>query len=367
MWQRPLAPGGGNTQPLNLSGVEALLRHAAATQAIAPAGPLFAVELGNELHGKVDPAVQARDYNQLRALLDAIFPDNTGPELYGPATDSAANMSQFLTLAAPARLSAFTFHSYPVGGQNLSEALLSPSVLRSTIPGGYGAFTEEWVKSNTTAKHFMSETNSDASTVANAGQDRFVNGFWYMTSLGDAAVAGMPFHVRWKLWNPRVSYRPFALNQTFGFLDKTLTTAIPELWVALLHKRLIGGAPALATTTDTEFVLAWAHRTGGDAGHGPIVMMVVNPQHTAVNVTVAHTGAAGGATTACRFEYIFSPSDGNVSSKTACLNADRCAVPLALAADGTPPNLPARVVPDAGPIEVPPTSYGFVVLGAPCA
>jgi len=339
------------------------------------------VELGNELHGKIDPAVQARDYNQFRALLDAIFPDNTGPELYGPATNSPANMSEFLLLAAPARLSAFTFHSYPVGGK-LSDALLSPSVLRNTIPGGYGAFTEEWAKSNTTATHFMSETNSDASTVANAGQDRFVNGFWYMTSLGDSAATGMPFHVRWKLWNPRLSYRPFALNQTFGFLDKTLTKAIPELWVALLHKNLIGGAPALATTTDTEFVLAWAHRTGGDAGHGPIVMMVVNPQHNAVNVTVAQTGGAGSSTassrgggsggdtvagaTACRFEYIFSPSDGNVSSKMACLNADRCAVPLALAADGTPPNLPARTVPDAGPIEVPPTSYGFVALGAPC-
>ena len=99
-------------QPLNLSGVEALLRHAAQTGAIAPKGPLFGVELGNELTPRtITPATQAADYNEFRKLLDTIFPAGGAPQLFGPAADSCANMTQFLDISRPARLDAFTFHS----------------------------------------------------------------------------------------------------------------------------------------------------------------------------------------------------------------------------------------------------------------
>lgn len=134
MWQRDFHPGVSNKtmeadyyshpmhketvatsaliQPLNLSGVEALLRHAAQTGALAPKGPLFAVELGNELTPRtITPATQAADYNEFRKLLDGIFPDGGAPQLFGPAADSCTNMTQFLEISRPARLDAFTFHS----------------------------------------------------------------------------------------------------------------------------------------------------------------------------------------------------------------------------------------------------------------
>jgi hypothetical protein len=205
------------------------------------------------------------------------------------------------------------------------------------------------------------------------------NRFWYVSSLGFSALSGMPLHVRWKLWDPRVSYRPFALNQTFGFLDKALEHAIPELWVAMLHTRLIGGGAPLTASSDNDGLLAWAHR-GTEAAGGSVVVMIANPLPTEVNVTlqlateassvfkkqvvVAGNGASGAG---CRMEYILSAGAEGTASPTACLNAARCDVPLALAPDGTPPDLPGKESTNDAPLRVPPYSYGFVVLGVKCS
>ena len=40
----------------------------------------------------------------------------------------------------------------------------------------------------------MTESNSNAATAANAGQNKFMNGLWYVTSLGTSALNGMQLH-----------------------------------------------------------------------------------------------------------------------------------------------------------------------------
>lgn len=372
--------------PLNLSGVEALLRHAANTSALSPAGPLFAIELGNELTPRIlDVQTQAQDYLQMRTLLDTLFPPTTAsldggnvsaPKLFGPATCSCSNMSEFLRQTSAARLDAFTFHSYPLGGAGpgLPTALRDPDRLRRDIPGGTACYRSAVQQANSSVALFMSETNSDASTFANAGQASFLNGFWYMASLGHAARAAMPLHVRWKLWNPRVSYRPGALQQTFGFLDKELQRAVPDLWVALLHKQLVGDGAPLSAGTNATGVLCWAHQSPRGVNHaasgvsGPreVILMLLNPQGFPVNVTVQANGTeATQLPWDCRREYIFTRGEGGDNSTTACLNRDEgCSDPLALGPNGTAPPMGARTSPAAAPLRMPPVSYGFVVLGS---
>lgn len=187
----------------------------------------------------------------------------------------------------------------------------------------------------------------------------------YMSSLGFSALAGMPMHVRWKLWDPRVSYRPMALNQTFGFLDKALEHAIPELWVAILHTRLIGGGAPFSASSDNDGVLAWAHR-GTAAASGDVVVMLANPLPNEVNVTLKRATEASGTVNTCRMEYILSAGAEGTASPTACLNAPTCDRPLALAPDGTPPDLPGKESSNERPLVLPPYSYGFVVLGVEC-
>lgn len=204
------------TNPFNLTGNELLLKHARDTRALYPNGPLFAVELGNELTPRtLSVGMQVKDYVQFNAMMDSVFPNrSSGPKLFGPSTDSCANMTEFL-MGVPRQFDAFTYHSYPLSsyGKSLAIALRDPATLQSLAASTSGCVVAAKLANVT---YFLTETNSDASTFANAGQNLFINGMWYIASLGTYGLQGNPFHVRWKLWNPRVSYRPGALNQTFG-------------------------------------------------------------------------------------------------------------------------------------------------------
>eukprot|EP00040_Diaphanoeca_grandis_P010863 m.55638 g.55638 ORF g.55638 m.55638 type:complete len:558 (+) comp22113_c1_seq3:236-1909(+) len=282
MWLRD-GPN-ASTKELNLTGSDLLLRHMRDTHAIYPDGPIFAVELGNELTPNVLPvSTQAADYVKVRALLNQVFSNAPQrPKLYGPSTDNCEGMDKFLDGVGKGTLDVFTYHSYPLGGGGLFSKLGDPQSLKSLVTNNEACRV---AAANHSIPSILTETNSDASTAANMGQNSFANGFWYMSSLGEYALVGMPLHLRWKLWNPRVSYRPMALNQTFGFLDKTLTKAVPDLWIALMHKQLIGSGDVLAATTTADAVLlTWAHRSKNV--DGSVVVMVVNTQTQPINVSI---------------------------------------------------------------------------------
>ena len=56
-----------------------------------------------------------------------------------------------------------------------------------------------------------------------------------------------------------MAYRPLALNQTFGFLNKEFNRVTPDFFVAVLHKRLVGDGAPLPVVSSNEGVLLWAH------------------------------------------------------------------------------------------------------------
>ena len=56
-----------------------------------------------------------------------------------------------------------------------------------------------------------------------------------------------------------MAYRPLALNQTFGFLNKEFDRVTPDFFVAVLHKRLVGDGAPLPVVSSNEGVLLWAH------------------------------------------------------------------------------------------------------------
>ena len=208
----------------DLSGAIELLQHAKSSGAVYPEGPLFALELGNELqHGPISERTIGDDYAELRSNMDRIFGRTSKhPLLYGPSANSCGRLpannsiATFLQSADAkgARIDGLTWHEYPLGGgNNLVETLLDPNRLRLDPGNCY----LQAGRAHSRSLHFaLTESNSVATaTRGNVGQDRFSNGFWYVASLGSAAASGLSLHARWKLWNPRVSYYPGALNQTF--------------------------------------------------------------------------------------------------------------------------------------------------------
>ena len=198
------------------------------------------------------------------------------------------------------------------------------------------------------------------------GQDRFANGFWYVASLGSTAANGLQFHARWKLWNPRVSYYPGALNQSFGFLRKEFDQVVPDYFVALLHKKLIGDGAALAVQGNNSGVLAWAHcpsrahnlATAPRDLSANFVLMFTNPLNIPVNATIITSSSVP---TQVFDEYILTATDeqAGVLSVFASLNGGEA---LALDADGKPPTLDGRRRESStGAVQLPPESYGFIV------
>jgi hypothetical protein len=135
--------------------------------------------------------------------------------------------------AKGARLDGLTFHSYPLGGE-LSQKVMNPAALAG-LSRATDCYLDAGRNHSKTLRLAMTETNSNAATAANLGQNRFANGLWYVSSLGASAMNGMQLHARWKLWDPRVAYRANALNQTFGFLnkefDKVRLTFVAVLWL----------------------------------------------------------------------------------------------------------------------------------------
>lgn len=190
-----------------------------------------------------------------------------------------------------------------------------------------------------------------------------------VASLGASALNGMQLHARWKLWDPRVSYRPFALNQTFGFLNKELNRVTPDLWVAVLHKRLIGGGAALPVrSNNTGSVLSWTHCPRGvDSVAGvSFVLMFSNPLNFTADISVASTpGTESAAAEAIHEEFVrtgASKADGLMST-FASLNGG---APLALSENGEPPSLQGRrAAAGRRELSLPPFSYGFVAFSGP--
>lgn len=356
--------------PWNASGTVALLQHAQSSGAVHPEGPLYAVELGNELqHGPITERTIGDDYSALRQHLDDIFGAHSKyPLLYGPSANSCGTsnntLAGFLEEAEQkgARLDGLTWHVYPLP-KPISSSVLDPRKLRLS-PG------DCYMKAGRahSLRLALTESNSNAfPSGGNMGQDRFANGFWYVASLGSTAAHGLQFHARWKLWNPRVSYYPGALNQTFGFLRKEFDQVVPDYFVALLHKKLIGDGSALTVQSSNQGVLTWAHcpSRASNLARSPrdpaasFVVMFTNPLSIFVNATIINTGT--GKPTQVFDEYILTAAEkqAGMLSVFASLNGGEA---LALDADGKSPALDGRRHESgSGAIQLPPESYGFIV------
>jgi hypothetical protein len=175
-------------QPWNATATIALLEHARDSDAIFPRGPLYAVELGNELAGgrgwTGNELTIAADYAQLRKHMEQIFGATSKfPMLFGPSACECGqannSISQFLVAADArgARLDGLTFHSYPLGGGALMERVVQSQQLQS-IRAATDCYLHAGRQHSSSLRLAMTETNSNAATGANRGENRFANGLW---------------------------------------------------------------------------------------------------------------------------------------------------------------------------------------------
>ena len=181
----------------------------------------------------------------------------------------------------------------------------------------------------------------------------FLNGFWYVASLGQYAESGISMHGRWSLIG----------GSGFGIVREVWSTGpqgkfmewvvSPDFWVAVLHKKLIGQARVVSTASD---------KPGAD---DPLVYKYC--KQTKLVVMYAHPGARPatmhmGTGIAARDAWVLTAPAGNLSATAPCLNGR--GVPLKLNPNGDLPNMDAvhTAGSAAGQWTIPPFSIGFATF-----
>lgn len=318
---------------------------------------LVGLELGNELtnprwqrqHLTVQETID--DMVALKALGDGIFHEM--PTYVAPSTDycSGGQPEQYLKGVA-GTLSAFSFHSYPGCGYAKSAApglLLNLTWLRTgLIENDAHADVGSCVSaaSKFGVKGLLTETQSTCIWENCTGRDptevpchvrTFNNGFWYIASLGQFALAGVELHARWTLSEEVGS--PF--STIFWDYDGSISIAT-DYWVAVLHKRLMGSKVLNAALSDQNVGLVYASCSAHI--EGAVTVMYANPSASAIMLTPPEGWT-------WHQHYVFTGEGVTIR-----LNGED----LKIMDDGELPDI--KPVAKGGDVQLPPLSYGFFVF-----
>jgi len=339
---RTCPPNGHCSGNWNTSNVEAFLTYLKDHQI----GPIFGFELGNELTNSYDPHLTIQenieDYNTLNKIISQIWTNpQTRPPIFGPSTDYCNQDTATFIEGTKSFIRGFSYHSYPgQSGSQLKTQLINLNWLKQNIilqdPHAHSDVcitTWQQIGKPAGIELWVTETNSayhDVNTVMNA----FENGFWYLASLGQYAKTGVHRHCRWALEG----------GDDFSFVNISESTysVLPDYWVAVLYKRLIGTKVLQATSAFTS-CLVYAHcgKSSGD-----VILIVINPSSSSIPLNLT------GLSSLQREEYILTAD--NLDSYVIKLNGK----PLYINADGS---LPAMTgVSASGQPKLPPYSYGYL-------
>jgi heparanase 1 len=308
--------------------------------------PILGFELGNELTNSYDPHLTIQqnieDYNNLNKIISQIWTNpQTRPGIYGPSTDYCNADTATFMQGTKDFLKAFSYHSYPgQSGSQLTTQLININWLKENIilqdPHAHSqACITTWQQIGKPAgmQLWITETNSAYRSVPGV-MNGFYNGFWYLSSLGQYSKTGVSRHSLWALESGD--------DFTFVNISKSTLSVLPDYWVAVLYKRLIGNKVLQATSAFTEsLVYAYCGKPVGS-----VVLIVVNPSPGKVTLNLT------GLNSIQRNEYIFTAD--SLDSYVSKLNGKE----LYINSDGSLPEMPA--VPGSGQPVLPPYSYGYL-------
>jgi heparanase 1 len=291
--------------------------------------------------------------------------------------------TQFATTVGDS-VSALTFHEYAFGnGPKLDPTTLATSFLSPTELDKSGSGVKALLAALPASPPPPPLWAGETAAANNGGQsgltDTFVDSFWYLDQLGQLAALNVSAFLRQTLLAsggyPLVELEPSRAErrEVPGAAGKVVADApahvleggssvrpspLPDYWLALLHKRLMGGTVLLANSTSAG-VRLYAHCAVG--GGVALAFLNLDESHTA-NLTLPRELEA--ATT--RLEYVLTagaPIPGAVNplqSRQVRLNGGE---PLALASGPALPPLEGKSVTqsDAPAVALPAASLGFVV------
>jgi hypothetical protein len=333
--------------------------------------PVTVWELGNEVSSwwaelDIDftptPEEYAADFLVARALLDELDPDAklAGPASaywprYGEVGSPETFLPDFLGEAGPL-VDVVTWHYYPTQSERCpvppsiparEETLLDPAtfdemlVWAAVVEGARDASAPQ-------AEVWLGETANAQCGGQEGLSDRFVAGLWWLDELGLLAKRGQ-----------RVVARQSLDGGRYHLIDAETLEPYPDYFNSILWRRLMGPAvlearvlsfpatePDAGAGLDPARVRLYAHCTPGRTG--AVTVLALN-LHEAAAVPLSFLGAG-----AARELYLLTADDRLGT------DVELNGTVLAVAEDGSPPAIAPVAATD--PIELPATSYAFVVL-----
>ncbi|PSR89194.1 Heparanase-like protein [Actinidia chinensis var. chinensis] len=340
-------------------------------------------EFGNELCGSgigasVGAEQYGRDLIKLKSMINELYKNfNPKPILVAPGGFYDKQWyDKVLQVSGSLVVNAVTHHIYNLGAgvdRNLVNKILDPSHLskvsetfsnlKQTIQT-HGPWASAWIGESGGAY------NSGRRNVSNT----FVNSFWYLDQLGMAAK-----------YDTRVYCRQTLIGGNYGLLDRTTFVPNPDYYSALLWHRLMGKEVLAVNTSASPYLRSYAHCSKGRAG---ITLLLINlSNHTRFDIGVQNSmnvnlhaketthhskksfthglkrnmlwvGTKASDGTSFREEYLLTPEDGNLQSKTMLLNGK----PLQLTDDGDIPSLNPVLVDPNSLMTIAPLSIKFVAF-----
>ncbi|KAL2935305.1 Heparanase-like protein 1 [Bienertia sinuspersici] len=308
-------------------------------------------EFGNELSGtgvaaSVNAAQYGRDLIRLNKIIDELYKkSHSKPALVAPGGFFNKEwFSRLLKVTGPGVLDGLTHHIYNLGSGNdphLMNKILDPhylskvsktfDALNKTIHE-YGPWAHAWVGEAGGAY------NSGGRHVSNA----FVDSFWYLDQLGQAAT-----------YNTKVYCRQALIGGYYGLLNKSTFAPNPDYYrqagITLLLINL---------SKQTSFIVKLHNSMNKDLHMSYDIDSKEGSFMHGLKKTVSWVGSRGSDGQLHREEYHLTPKKGHLHSQTMVLNGK----PLQISQHGGIPSLKPVLVSVNSPLYISPLSISFIVF-----
>jgi hypothetical protein len=266
-----------------------------------------------------------------------------------------------------------SFHSYPDGSggghvshneitmPNMWADLSNATWLRQSGPESDYAHTysnataciraHNSLIGSKTPELWLTETNA-AYTALQNGSDAFLNLYWYATSLGQYAAAGLNLHTYFTLVGGGAAMIGCDPYVGCGYCSASRMRPYPTYYFAVLHKRLVGTkvlrvAKAVGANDPLVFAHCSKNRTVG------VVLLFVNPSLHPVKLGEKREAGQSG-----KFEQYTLTPHGSVNSSYVLLNDEL----LTLTSGGKLPSMSPVKHAATDDVLMPASSVGFVVF-----
>ncbi|XP_061409165.1 heparanase [Lethenteron reissneri] len=314
-------------------------------------------ELGNEPNSyphvagrQVSGAQLGADFLALRTLLRSSHPAFQDAKLYGPditrpRRSALTLLTGFLDSAKDA-IEAVTWHQYYMNGRTATlDNFMDPQMLDS-LAAEISAVQEVVNKEAPGKAIWLGETSSAWGGGAPGLSDTFVAGFMWLDKLGMAARMGVDVVVR----------QAFFGHGSYNLVDDHLNP-LPDYWLSLLHKRLVGGRVLRveAEGGGTPSVRVYGHCSSTSFPAGSVTLFALNLGSNPASLSLPAPLSEGPAQ-----GFLLLPGDPDVGlrSRTVMLNG----TPLRTQAHGSVPETPGVPLPPGSPLALPPRALAFFVL-----